>query len=362
MGAFCGVKFPIPKDERILLEEPYSLSEECQVYESASINGKLSPDFLDMPPEELKQPNPDLPDFEDLYRPLEPGPFHVNYEIIDVPRVDPSIIVNSFSSEMSFKALVVYPVDVTPMENKADGIRRKPQQPMSARGPFPLMVFSPGFGISPTNHIRTFYQLASHGMIVVAQYSTQQILLDVTEDVMHAWVDDIVYTAKHITEENNVRGSIFGNNVDTGKLIIAGHSMGGGLSLPATVQSKEKYDLDVKVTVSISPACKLRAKECDLATEGAENLRDVDVLFITGDEDRVEKPEYAEFFKSVVPDQSAADLVVIEGANHCFWEAAPSTWPQTVGCGNGSKSPFKSIVEMQEVIVGYLAERNFFPK
>lgn len=362
MAALCGVEFPIPNDDTsLLLENPYGISDKCEAFRESDINGDLSPDFLGMSKKELKKlPPEELPDFGALYTPRQPGPFYVNYRIIDVPRLDPSILVNDFSTEAEFKALVVYPVDLSPIEEGRDGPRRMEDQEMSSQGPFPVMAFSPGFGISPTKHIRTFYQLASHGMIVISQYSTHQEVVDVTADVLRAWADDIVTGLWHVTDGRETDEFLRGK-VDAEKLVIAGHSMGGGLSMLATVKAIEDFDLGVKATIPIAPACKMRASECDLATEAAENLRGVDVLFIGGDEDDVERVEYSEYFRSLIPDESSTDLVVLEGATHCLWEAAPSTWKQSLQCGTGSKSPFEAIVEMQEAMVAFLAEKGFFP-
>eukprot|EP00803_Ostreobium_quekettii_P002812 evm.model.scf_2163.1 EVM.evm.TU.scf_2163.1 scf_2163:69-3297(+) len=326
----------------------------CKRHKKSSIQGRLSPRFLGLSPAALESALPgELPKFDDLYRHPPRGGFGVNYEVVTVGRPKASVIVNDRSREMDFDALVVYPVDWR--LRSGEGRPRK----VSSGGPFPVLAFSPGYLIHPHNHFRTFYELASHGVIVVAQYSTVGVSSGVDEGVMDAWVDDIVYSLVHVVEAGKTAGSILEGGVDQSRLAIGGHSMGGALSLPATVLANEEYGMGVGASIHVSPACKMRAGQCDMSTEAARKLKGVAALFIAGDEDGIEAWQFADFFRSQVPDSSEAELVLIEGASHCLWEDDPEVWTFVVECGKGSKSPFDAIYEMQEAMIRFLGEQGY---
>jgi len=359
LAGFCGITFPIPDDLEQFIQNPHTLPQ-CEPYAASSINGELKPEFLGLSAEEVEgMPLEDLPTFKDLYEPPTPGDFKVNYQIIEVPRPKPSIIQNSKSTETSFKALVVFPVDEHPIQATPEGPKRNHEQPISSKGPFPVLAFSPGFEVSPNNHFRTFHQLASHGVIVISQYSTEELILKFDKDLLHAWTDDIVYGLRHIVALNSESGSFVEGQVGVERLIVGGHSMGGALSMLATVLAKEEYGLHVHASIHISPACKLRGGLCDLATEAASQLTGVDVLFIAGDMDEVEKKEYAEFFQSQLPKETESELVVLEGATHCLWEDDPAKWRGVLECGKGEKSPFEAIKEMQDVMLTFLQDKGY---
>ncbi|CAD7704173.1 unnamed protein product, partial [Ostreobium quekettii] len=359
MAGFCGIAFPIPDDPVHFIEDPSSVAE-CQPFQADNINGKLAPEFLGLSEQELEQTSPeDLPTFGDLYEAPRPGPFYVNYGIIDVPRPKPSILINDKSNEMDFKALVVYPVDTDPLTATSQGFERQEDQPLSSRGPFPVLAFSPGFEVSPNQHFRTFHHLASHGIIVISQYSTEGIVTDFSRETSLAWMDDIVYSLKHMVQLGSESGSWAEGGVDVERLAVGGHSMGGGLSMLATVMAKEEYDLGVKVSMHVAPACRFRGRECEFATEGASRLQGVDVLFIGGDMDNVEKLSYAQFFQSQLPQGTESELVVLEGATHCLWEDDPVRWKSVLECGKGTKSPFEAIREMQDAMLEFLGAKGF---
>lgn len=112
--------------------------------------------------------------------------------------------------------------------------------PVSAGGPFPLLVFSHGsLGI----RFQSFFlaeTLASHGFIVVAPdhqgNTAQDLVFDTLQPFELNVVNrplDISFTIDRMLERNQDAGDEFGGRIDAEKIGVLGHSFGGYTALAA---------------------------------------------------------------------------------------------------------------------------------
>ncbi|MBP1642988.1 MAG: putative dienelactone hydrolase [Acidobacteria bacterium] len=155
--------------------------------------GLLAATFLVVAPASPAGAQPNVPD------PAQMGPYEVgftNFLLIDPSRdgdgdlydhrpipvyvwypVDPETITGStpqaiYPFDPIYDGAGILPVlSSTSSDWEPYGIDRAYQEPaVSADGPFPLLVFSPGWGFEPWGHISIGTRLASHGFVVAVLY------------------------------------------------------------------------------------------------------------------------------------------------------------------------------------------------
>jgi predicted dienelactone hydrolase len=89
-----------------------------------------------------------------------------------------------------------------------------------ARAPFPLLMFSPGFGNKPSQYLSQLEDLASHGFVIAAVDHPAD-RLDSFELRAKLWAEDI------IAAKQTVLDSELAKIIDRRKLGAFGHSLGG---------------------------------------------------------------------------------------------------------------------------------------
>jgi dienelactone hydrolase len=91
--------------------------------------------------------------------------------------------------------------------------------------PYPIIAFGHGFFMQNSYYISLFKHLASYGYVVIAPQFP---------DVNHLQLGfDLIYCANYLKSQNQNINSRFYNLIDTTKVGLSGHSMGGGASLLA---------------------------------------------------------------------------------------------------------------------------------
>src|SRR5262249_25602819 len=89
-----------------------------------------------------------------------------------------------------------------------------------SNGPFPLLLFSPGYGSKPTDYQSQLEDLASHGY-VVAGLDHAADTLDSFEQRASLWAKDILSAKEELLDSPLSRG------IDANRIGAFGHSLGG---------------------------------------------------------------------------------------------------------------------------------------
>ncbi|GMH39802.1 LOW QUALITY PROTEIN: hypothetical protein BSKO_07700 [Bryopsis sp. KO-2023] len=337
-ASLCGARFPIPADPD---ELPSVLElDECQEFVKASSKGAANPKALGLTEKEYKSASPStLPKFEDIYQKPKGGIYNVGRSMIDVMRPSNSTLINKFSKSNQFVADVIFPKT---LRGDVTGQRKT--------STFPIVGFVPGFKARPKSYIRTLEYIASLGIIVVSPRSSFHLDVDLTEENVHDWAKDPVYAVQHVIRLGKKQDSILTGLVDENKVSYAGHSMGGAASL-VSAELSQREGLPVKSVVAIAPACLFLGSQCESPYKSIPKLRDIDVLFIVGSEDRLTPPKTSRIFKSWLHSSTRSEMILMEGATHCFVEVDPIGWPSSNnGCGRGDVHPQEAIRKLQLAI------------
>ena len=178
--------------------------------------------------------------------PDQPGPFAVGRETVTVK--DPQ------RPERSLTVDVWYPADKSRVEGATPvnydvipGVEVPSRSafsglPVSTQGPFPLVMYSHGYG--GLRFISSFLTetLASHGFVVVAPDHTGNTAIDaVTGQIVERKqneinrVGDVRATLDDALARNANTGDLLYKSIDPEKIGIMGHSLGGMTSIIGTV-------------------------------------------------------------------------------------------------------------------------------
>lgn len=107
---------------------------------------------------------------------------------------------------------------------------------VSMSGPYPLLIFSHGFGGTNTQSVLLMETLASHGFIVVSPEhigNTNDDSSDTFSEAGAKRVPDISFMIDTFLSRNEIQGDEFFERVDGNAIGVLGHSFGGGTSLGA---------------------------------------------------------------------------------------------------------------------------------
>ena len=208
--------------------------------------------------------NPNLPD------PDQPGPYSVGhtafiltddarqtldyittyfppYEPIEIPRPIPVHLfypadIDSSSTpaiytldQIHYDLLEFYPGQLltSSLEWEAQGIDPAFQEPpVSGDGPFPLVLFSPGWGAPALSGLYIGTRLASHGFVVALIYHYGDGLLpyEPFDNLSVAALNrplDVSFTLTKLLEQNETTGDLLYQLIDPEKVAASGWSLGG---------------------------------------------------------------------------------------------------------------------------------------
>ncbi|MEW2382854.1 alpha/beta hydrolase [Micromonospora sp. NPDC047707] len=204
----------------------------------------------------------------------------------------------------SFSARVYYPA-TTPGNG----------QPVAA-GRFPAIAFGHGFLQGISRYHSTLGHLATWGFIVVAPGSHGGLSPNHS-----AFADDLNAALAWTVAQDATAGSRFAGRVDTDRLGLSGHSMGGGASLLAAARNPRVVTVANLAAAETNPSAKAAAATLTLPVQLVAGERD-SIAGISGHQ----RPIY----DSKPP---AKQLRTIRGGYHCGFLDSSSLF-----CDSGSIS------------------------
>ena len=166
----------------------------------------------------------------------------------------------------------------------------------TSNGPYPVIAFGHGFAMQNSNYISLFKHLASYGYIVIAPQFP---------DVVHLQLAfDLLFCANHIKAQNKNSSSIFFKLVDTAKVGLSGHSMGGGASLLAAANDS-----------TINVVAPLAAAETNPSAISIMSQIKAVVYLITAQNDGITPPANNQIpmYNNALP---VKGIPTLKGANH----------------------------------------------
>lgn len=181
-------------------------------------------------------------------------------------------------------------------------------------GPYPAIAFAHGYGIDSSYYRGTLRALATAGYVVIAPDSeTGQYPSHIR------MADDLSRSLRWLGRQSATRGKdVPRGKVDSRRLGVAGHSMGGGVALLAASRDRS---IDTIATLAAADTAPIRASV-------AVRRLHVPSLFVVGTDDRIVPAASTTVMFRRAP--SPALLASIKGGSHCgFMETIPS------GCDAG---------------------------
>ncbi len=166
----------------------------------------------------------------------------------------------------------------------------------TSNGPYPVIAFGHGFAMQNSNYISLFKHLASYGYIVIAPQFP---------DVVHLQLAfDLLFCVNHIKDQNKNSSSIFFKLVDTTKVGLSGHSMGGGASLLAAANDS-----------TINVVAPLAAAETNPSAISIMRQIKAVVYLITAQNDGITPPANHQIpmYNNALP---VKGIPTLKGANH----------------------------------------------
>lgn len=163
-------------------------------------------------------------------------------------------------------------------------------------GPYQVIAFGHGFFMQNSYYISLFKHLASYGYVVIAPQFP---------DVNHLQLGfDLIFCANYIKSQNQNTDSRFYNLIDTTKIGLSGHSMGGGASLLAAAN-------DTSITV----AAPLAASETNPSAISVMNQIQGVLYLISAQNDGITpvNTNQLPMFNNALP---VKGLPIIKGGNH----------------------------------------------
>ncbi|MFF4650782.1 alpha/beta hydrolase family protein [Streptomyces sp. NPDC001380] len=222
--------------------------------------------------------------------PAAPGPFAVGYSDLTVS-----------ASGRSFSARVWYPATTagagTPVADDTH----------------PALAFGHGFFQDVSKYATTLQQYASWGFIAVAPKSQGGLFPSHS-----AFADDLNAALAWITAQNTAAGSRFNGRVDTARLGLSGHSMGGGAALLAASRNP-----------AVRSVSTLAAAETNPSAVTASAAITAPVQYVAGSQDTIAPPAGNQQ-KMYAAKPAATQLRTITGGFHCGF-----TDSSGFGCDSG---------------------------
>jgi dienelactone hydrolase len=181
-------------------------------------------------------------------------------------------------------------------------------------GPYPAIAFAHGYGIDSSYYRGTLRALASAGYVVIAPDS------ETGQFPSHSRLANDLRRSLRWLGRQSATGSrdVPRGKVNSGRLGVVGHSMGGGVALLAASRDRS---IDTVATLAAADTAPVRA------SVAVRRLR-VPSLFVVGSDDRIVPAAGTAVMFRRAPSPSL--LASIRGGSHCgFMETIPS------GCDAG---------------------------
>ena len=256
----------------------------------------------------------------------------------DYSRPGPFRVATTTLSEAGKPVLVYYP---------ASGSEGTTEAPVASGGPFPVVVFSHGYGSLPQFSASHLAHLASWGSVVAAPDHTDRDLSAAANGVAcqpGADLEDLHATIGVLGDENRPGGR-FAGAIDLDHIAAVGHSSGGGAA------ARLAYDPAISTFIGLAPASPLDpdpAGSVDVATlagaYGSANPPDKPSLILAGDDDDVVPPAAVEdeFRWLAAPKR----LAILAGANHLsFIDLCPSGPADDGSCADPAQAERVRVID-----------------
>jgi dienelactone hydrolase len=183
-----------------------------------------------------------------------------------------------------------------------------------AAGAHPALAFGHGFFQDVSKYASTLQHWASWGVIGVAPKTQGGLLPSHT-----AFADDLNAALTWLTAQNTTTGSPFSGRVDTARLGLSGHSMGGGAALLAASRNP-----------AVRTVTTLAAAETNPSAVTASAALTVPAQYVGGSSDTVAGvTDHQEKMYNAKP--APTQLRVITGGFHCGFEDSGG-----FGCDSGT--------------------------
>jgi len=157
-----------------------------------------------------------------------------------------------------------------------------------APGPFPLVVFMPGFGANYSNYFQITSHLASHGFIVIGMNFITELGFDGKHDYL---ARQTTYVIDHALSGD----SPLAGHVDASSVATAGHSLGGKIGFYAAA-----IDPGITVVMAMDPS-NSGGPPCSVAPDWC-NAYPVAPNILTGNIGLLDGVDAAGFIMRAAPD------------------------------------------------------------
>jgi dienelactone hydrolase len=191
--------------------------------------------------------------------------------------------------------------------------------PISRRGPFPVVLFSHGFGGYPEQSSFLTDHLATWGFVVVApDHCTRDLKAVVSGTTKNGDQDitDLREALELVTKMNATPGTLLTGKLDLTRVASLGHSAGGGAAI--TVAG----DKDIRTYIGMAPS----PGAAPPSKRG---------LIMQGTSDKVVNP--AGTLKLYAKLKDPKRLVLIDGAGHNVFDDGCTIGPPRAGWSNSSR-------------------------
>lgn len=201
-----------------------------------------------------------------------------------------------------------------------------------APGAHPAIAFGHGFFQDVGKYATTLRHWSGWGFITVAPKSQGGLFPSHT-----AFADDLNAALTWLTSQNSTPGSPFTGKVDTGRLGLSGHSMGGGAALLAASRNTAVRSVTTLAAAETNPSAITASRS--LATA---------VQYVGGSDDGI--ASVAEHQRKMYDAKSApTQLRVITGGFHCGFEDTGG-----LGCDTGNLSRPAQLALTRKVTTAWL--------
>ena len=247
---------------------------------------------------------------------------------------------------------------------------------------FPLVVFSHGLGVSKQNYTMIAEELASHGNLVVmidhpyggftvtsngdVLSSRQDTLLyskngnEVLLERMSSWSQDIKFVLDNLLSKTTPLGKEFKNSIDSLKIVVAGHSLGGNVALQYPADDhrvKGSINLDGGTFGNLTKAPSV--PNLTLRSEPIYSVKELEDKGRTLEEWTAMGNEIDQVFTSALENSSEAYEIKIKGVGHMSFSDLPFVLPNTITRFGGKLMEFQKASDLILELINEFLLANF---